>query len=377
MNRSEPPYTSVLLIDADLDRRLAMHAFLETAGFRVRAATAFDEGVLVCAQWAPDVIVLGACADRAGAQSCLGRLREQSVAAALLWCVVPEGLEHCSTAELAALGADDCIRWPASRSELAWRVRAAASWKKAPFSERTDLLRFQVEELLRLQRQREQTLALLIHDMKNPLAGVISNVEYLCSVLDDSPAGDPELPSCAQDIVQASRRLYRMVQSLLDVSQSEDGLLPLDPRSIPVRGLLQDARVSCRARLRDRSIELTLRCPSEPMELVADYDMLLRLLANLIDNAIAATPNGGEIELSAELQPDAIVLGVHDQGRGMAADDRARLQQPAAPEQRKARVRRGLGLQACRVLAEAHAGTLTVHEHQPCGTSVCVRLPRS
>lgn len=373
MTSGESPSERVLLVVADLDRRLAMHAFLETAGYDVKVSAA-EQAASAIRQTAPALLIVDATDDADSASDMLRNLCEQQLPAVL--CVV-HARETDMQERAQAFGVDDCAPWPLSRAEFLWRVRSLLRWQAEAAADSGALLRIQMAELLQLGRQREQTLALLIHDMKNPLSGVISNVEYLRTAVGEVANVDPEVPSCAMDILQGSKRLYRMVQSLLDVNQSEDGLLAVDLQRIAVRDLLEVAHSTCRARLRDKDIQLVLRCPEQPLELEADHDMLVRLLANLLDNAITATPNGGTIELNAAENSTMIELRVIDQGPSLAPADSARLQGPGSVlPLRNTRVRRGLGLRACRVLAEAHGGRISLEEHAPRGATVCVQLPR-
>jgi two-component system, sensor histidine kinase and response regulator len=343
----------------DLDRQLAVQSFLETAGYKVSVSKS-------AASEPPALVVLDAFEGRRP-------VPEHGASATLA--LVP-ARETDTQAQARALGVDDCAAWPLGRAEFLCRVRALLRWKVDPAADSGRLLRLQMDEIMQLQRQREQTLALLVHDMKNPLSGVISNVEYLRTGISDLTKHDPELPGCADDILQGARRLYRMVQSLLDVNQSEDGLLSLDPQPIEVRSLLETAHATCRARLRDKDIELSVSYPEHSLVLSVDHDMMVRLLANLLDNAITATPHGGKIGLSANEHAHTIELRVSDQGPSLPAAERARLSQPEpALPLRNTRVRRGLGLRSCRVLAEAHGGKLSLEEHAPRGATVCVQLP--
>jgi len=375
MSSGESPKEHVLLLAADIDRRLALHAFLETAGYTVRASQSADA---VIAPPAPDLVVLDATEDHEAARDTLRRLRaQQSESDPTVLCVVSAQAGDDMEAQARALGAHDCAPWPLGRAEFLWRVRCVLRWRAEGAADGGGLARIQVAELLQVQRQREQTLSLLIHDMKNPLSGVISNVEYLRTAVSELPTIDPELPSCAMDILQGSRRLYRMVQSLLDINQSEDGLLAVNLQRVDVRELLEAAHSTCRARLRDKDMQLVVSCPEQPLDLLADHDMLVRLLANLLDNAITATSNGGTIELSAAEKAGMIELRVKDQGPSLPVSERARLQRESHTPLRNSRARRGLGLRACRVLAEAHGGKLSLEEHPPRGATVCVQLPRA
>lgn len=375
MSAGESPSKRVLLVVADIDRRLALQAFLETAGYDVRVSQSIEQACSTIAGFSPALILLDATEDSEPAQDTIGRLREEASASnAVVLCVV--NAQAGDLHERArALGVDDCVPWPIGRAEFLWRVKSLLRWKEEGAADGGSLTRIQLAELLAVQQQRELTLSLLVHDMKNPLSGVISNVEYLRSAVSELPAIDPELPSCAMDIVQGSRRLYRMVQSLLDINQSEDGLLAVDLQRVDVRELLDAAHSTCRARLRDKDMQLVMSYPEHKLELLADHDMLVRLLANLLDNAISATSSGGMIELSAEEKPGWIELRVKDQGQSFPASERVRLQRESMAPQRSSRARRGLGLRACRVLAEAHGGKLSLEEHAPRGATVCVQLP--
>jgi signal transduction histidine kinase len=152
--------------------------------------------------------------------------------------------------------------------------------------------------------------------------------------------------------------------------------LAIDPQRVQLVELLELAHRTCRARLRDKNIQLVISCPPHPLELEVDVEMMVRLLANLIDNAISATPNGGTIQLDALEQPRSIELRVTDQGSTFSAPERARLAEAPHASSRKARVKRGLGLRACRVLAEAHGGKISVADGTKQGATVCVQLPR-
>ncbi|HET8937622.1 MAG TPA: ATP-binding protein [Polyangiales bacterium] len=373
MTSGDSPSERVLLVVADLDRRLAMHAFLETAGYDVKVSTV-EQASSAVTHAAPALVIADAADDAVSVSDMLRTMREQQLPAVL--CVV-HARETDMQEQARVFGVDDCSSWPLSRAEFLWRVRSLLRWKREAAADSGALSRIQIDELLQLGRQREQTLALLIHDMKNPLSGVISNVEYLRTAVGEVPNLDPEVPGCAMDILQGSKRLYRMVQSLLDVNQSEHGLLAVDLQRIAVRDLLEVAHSTCRARLRDKAIKLVLICPEQRLELDADHDMLVRLLANLLDNAITATPNGGSIELRATENNGNVELRVIDQGPSLPPADRARLQNAeSAMPLRNTRVRRGLGLRACRVLVEAHGGRISLEEHAPRGATVCVQLPR-
>ena len=108
--------------------------------------------------------------------------------------------------------------------------------------------------------------------------------------------------------------------------------------------------------------------------------MLVRLLANLLDNAIVAAPSGTRVELALRTDNGALELRFSDSGPSVPVEDRALLL-TEAPSMRpcdgtlRPRARRGLGLRACRVLTEAHGGRIWIEDRQPQGATIAVRLP--
>jgi K+-sensing histidine kinase KdpD len=261
-----------------------------------------------------------------------------------------------------------------------WRVRALLRQRREAEAgqggQAQSLLRVQCDELLWLSRRREEALSLLVHDMKNPLSGVISNAEYLST----SQGLDADQLGCAQDILQASRRLHRMVLSLLDVAQSEDGQLRPVHKPIVVSELIDETHAACSARLRDKNVRFEVTGADPGLVLAGDHDMLLRLLANLLDNAAVAAPSGTTVELRVAREGQALELRFSDLGPSVPPAERAALLSEMPPvrtaqDAPRHRGRRGLGLRACRVLVEAHGGRIWVEDRLPRGATIGVRLP--
>lgn len=367
-----------LLIASDRkEQRAQLQAFLESADYGVESVDSAAAAVR-CRVRQFDLVVLDVAGASEDVRALVGHIRESPLAADSAILLTLDEVAHDSDAHALQLGADDCMAWSAARSELVWRVRSLLRYRAAGLrGDHAQLLRMQREELLRLSRQREETLSLLVHDMKNPLSGVISNAEYLST----SDGQDEDQVACAQDILQASRRLHRMVLSLLDVNQSEDGKLHPMWKPIVVRELIDETHAACSARLRDKRVVLEVQCPDPGLTLSGDRDMLVRLLANLLDNAIVAAPSGSKVELQVRADNAAIELRVSDSGPSVPVAERAQLMAEAPPLRAcdgslRPRARRGLGLRACRVLTEAHGGKIWIEDRSPQGATLAVRLPR-
>jgi signal transduction histidine kinase len=371
----------VLVVCEQPASRELVEQLLDGTAYEVRGARPGESALTTIAQTRPHVVLFDGRGAEEATAATLQRSRELPEGRAAV-CVYVIDAQDGKPAAISCrraleLGADDCLLRPLDRSELVLCLDAFIA------SDRIDArdvrmiaaLRSQRDELLRQQRRREETTALLVHDMKNPLAGVISNAEFLMS----APELDAEQRECAQDIVQASRRLHRMVLSVLDISHSQHGALEPRPTRLEVSELLRETERLCWLRLRDKDLTLTMQLAAERAFIDGDRDMLLRLLANLLDNAIRAAPIGSMIALCMTNEPSWIELSISDHGPRISEHDCALLFEHYAIgtlQDPRSRPRRNLGLRACRVLAEAHGGQVWAEQRAEQGATLCVRLPR-
>lgn len=366
----------VLVVCEQSGPRELIEQLLDGSAYQVRASRPGEPALTTFAQTRPHVIVFDGSGAEDTTVATLQRVRElpDGRTTGCVCVIDAQDAAAVSCRRALELGADDYLQRPLQRNELLLCLDALTGAERLE-SRAVAALRAQRDELLRQQRRREETTALLVHDMKNPLAGVISNAEFLMS----APELDREQRECAQDIVQASRRLHRMVLSVLDVSHSEHGALEPRPARLDLHDLLRETKRLCWLRLRDKDLALHMELPDERAFIDGDRDMLLRLLANLLDNAIRAAPIGSTIELRMTSEPSWVELSISDAGPSISAHDRALLFEHyaiGAIEDPRSRPRRNLGMRACRVLVEAHGGQIWAEERAEQGATLCVRLPR-
>lgn len=231
-------------------------------------------------------------------------------------------------------------------------------------------------ELLRVQQQKDELSALLVHDLKSPLNGVFLLVRALLR----SPRLDQEERESLEMIRASCDAIQRMVMNLLDISRREDGqLVPRLARVDTAALLAEIAReMGVQAGQQQQTIDVVIG--EGDLHASCDRDMMRRVLENLVDNGLRFTPRGAALTLEAIDRGEGVELRVSDLGPGVPDGYRERIFDKyvqVAGATGGGRAGRGLGLVFCRMAAEAHGGRIWVQPNEPRGATFCVRLPRT
>lgn len=232
-----------------------------------------------------------------------------------------------------------------------------------------------ITERKNLETLRNDLISMIYHDLRSPLANVVSSLDVLASL--STPDPDPAMKSLLEIAMRSTERIQRLTDSLLDLNRLEAGqpvgdLKPTDPV-----GLIQEAvdAVTPIAKNKDQLVELSL--PEELPPVTADGDMIRRVLSNLLENAVKFAPAGGEICVGAREEGDDVLMWVKDNGPGIPGSERERIFDKYARLRAKEGPKGiGLGLAYCRLAVEAHKGRIWVESEPGEGSSFCFTLPR-
>ncbi|HZY42187.1 MAG TPA: ATP-binding protein [Anaerolineae bacterium] len=251
--------------------------------------------------------------------------------------------------------------------KLSTRLRAADDERTASVAARQRLTQHVVElevanqHLLEVQRLQQETVDLIVHDLRNPLHVIVNALGVLnMSVPDEVLRANAELFNLA---THNTDRMIRLIDSMLDVSRLEAGQQVLETAPTDLASLVQTVTQRVGHLITKHQLTLTVELPDLP-ELLIDADMIDRVLANLLDNAIKFTPNHGQIRVRAAQHADHIIVRVADTGRGVPPDQRRRFfERFAQASGDQARTRGfGLGLTFCRLAIEAHGGQIWIED---------------
>ena len=232
-----------------------------------------------------------------------------------------------------------------------------------------------VAELAAADRRKNEFLATLAHELRNPLAPLRHGLQLLHLAEDDAA-----IRRQAREMMERQlRQMVRLVDDLLDVSRITSKKLRLRKEPIDVAAAIQSAVETARPLMAEAEHELTVTLPPQPMYVEADLTRLAQVFVNLLHNAAKYTPAGGQIWLNAESQGGEIVVSVRDNGIGITAEHLPHLFEmfsQVTPALDRSDGGLGIGLSLVRGLVGLHGGTVAAHSAGPGqGSEFVVRLP--
>jgi signal transduction histidine kinase len=249
-------------------------------------------------------------------------------------------------------------------------------------AERTAELEASTAELSRLasqlqaaDRRKDEFLALLAHELRNPLAPIRNAV----TILRQKPSDDPDIDWCRQVIERQCDQLTRLVDDLLDISRITQGKIKLRTDPVDVAEVIRDAVETSRPLVDSQRHELIVQLPDEPIRIQGDRARLTQVIANLINNAAKYQNPRGRIELVVESEPGLVAIRIKDEGIGIPADTLSEIfelfsQGERAPDRTQDGL--GIGLSLVKNLVEMHGGRVFASSDGPGrGSEFIVRLP--
>lgn len=268
-------------------------------------------------------------------------------------------------------GGVDYITKPFQWEEVAARVRTHLELKRA-----REALGASNEQLNNVNGHLTRLIAVLAHDLRNPLSGFMN---YPAELLDGLEAGDldtDQLASTLEQMETEARAVYQLLEDLLTWGQTQLRQDTFNPESLPLRetvAVTLDTAVPLARRKR-----LTLgNAVSDDHQVLVDRAMFTAVIRNLVGNAIKFTPAGGIIVVGAEIaRPQWMEITVQDTGQGLSAERQARLfaEPYSTPGTAKERGR-GIGLVLCREFVERHGGEIRVDSAEGQGSRFRFTVP--
>jgi two-component system, sensor histidine kinase and response regulator len=373
---NDPRTADVLVVDDDPRNRKLLEEYLLGGGYRVRMAHDGGSALAMAQEKAPDLVLLDVMMpDLSGLEVCRRLKADPATRLAQVVLVTAlDGTPH--RVEGLDTGADDYIAKPVRREEFMAKVRSLLRARRllAELEEAREILAARNAKLEELEALKETLTQTLVHDLKNPLAAVLGNLELM-----ERRVEDPTLQLVRRSKA-AAWRMHQMILNLLDVGALEEGKLLLHLEPVDAAALARKAVAEMEATAASRGIALSVRGDTGGPALRGDPAVLRRVLDNLLANAFEHAPSGTTVRVSIAECDEGIEVAVSDQGPGVPESYRERIfEKFQRLEQRRTvpGANRGLGLTFCRLAVEAHGGTIWVEDAPGGGAMFRVLLPAS
>ena len=279
-------------------------------------------------------------------------------------------------------GADEYLVKPFSANELLARVNAQLTVSHLR-QQTVQAERAHAEEASRLlaaaeraTRSREETLAIVSHDLRSPLGTISAAAELLQRSLGND-ARDAQRRKHTDSIRRAVGRMNRLVGDLLDLASIDSGSLSLEPRPHTAEELLREVRETFEPQAVEKGITFQTEAASHLPPVPCDKERVLQVLGNLISNALRFTPPGGTVRVRAELEPgpECLRFSVADTGPGIPPEAQPHIFDRYWHAAQKRREGHGLGLSIAKGIVEGHGGRIQLESLPGAGTTFSFSLP--
>ena len=364
----------ILVVDDDPRNRKLLEEYLLAAGYDVRVAPDGRTALALASEQPPDLVLLDVMMpDLSGLEVCQKlkndpRTRLCQVVLVTALDGTPHRVEGLDT------GADDYIAKPVRREEFMAKVRSMlrARGLLAELEAARETLALRNAKLEELEGLKETLTQTLVHDLKNPLAAVLGNLELMERKADES------VLHLVRRSKAAAWRMHQMILNLLDIGQLEEGKLLLRPESLDAGSLARKACQEMEGGATQRGVRFELVPDETAAVLKGDAAVLRRVLDNLLANAIEHSPQGGIVRVAVTVCDEGIEISVADQGSGVPPEFREKIFEKFQRLENRTSIpgaNRGLGLTFCRLAVEAHGGTIWVDDAPGRGALFRALLP--
>ncbi len=254
-----------------------------------------------------------------------------------------------------------------TRRDMRARADVAQGVRRADTNERLQGERSDADAI---EADHSDVLAMVTHDLRTPLCGIVLNAEFLAET-----AANEAARGAADDVTLAAARMGRLLTDLLDVARVDVGSFPLTKRPHDVGAFTSQVHRAFLPTFDARGVSFGIDVPVADIVASFDHDRLMQLISNLLGNAMRFTPPGGTVSVHVESDDEHLVYVVRDDGAGIPADALPHIFERFWQRSDDSRRGLGLGLYLCRVIAQAHGGDITAQSELGVGTTMRVSLP--
>ena len=368
----------ILIVDDDERNVRLMESILRANKYDVITAYDGEEALKIVNEELPDLLLLDAMMPKVnGYEVCL-RLKKRPETQLLPIIMVTALSSLEDKVQALEIGADDFLAKPINRLELLAKMRSVLRAKSLhdEIARTKAALEEKNQELLKLEHLKDSLMQMIVHDLKNPLTGIMGNIELL--MRKGSNIEDEKREHLLLKARDSSNRLLKMIMDLLDISKLEEEKMDLQWSGFDVTEVARETLKELRGVCEVEKKTLVFENEDAPVQIHADRELIQRVIGNLLNNAIKYSPENTEIKVSIMPGQKETVVCVADQGHGIPPQYHERIFEKFAQLDAKKsghKADRGLGLTFCKMAVEAHGGRIWVESADSTGSKFSFSLP--
>lgn len=356
--------TRILVVDDDESQRFAIRKIATFGGYLVTEAKNGAGALAALAQGpVPDLVLLDLRLPDITGREVFRHMKEHDATAAIpVVFMTSHRLQTSDRVDALREGADAYLQIPIASAEVLATIRSVLRLRRAERLARESVA------------MREQILALVSRDLRNPLSAISLTGELLRRQADPGAAGD-HVRRHAGIIGRSVARMDRLVSDLADIASIQSGRLAIERAPVFASALLQECAEAHMGAAHKAGIAFTSVPPDDDVEISADRQRILQVLANLTTNAIKFTQSGGEVELAMRPEAGGVAFSVRDTGPGIPEESRAKIFDRFWQAAETADKGTGLGLSIAKAIVEAHGGRIWVDSTCGKGSTFTFTVP--
>ena len=361
---------SILMVDDNPANLQVLTSMLKQSGWRPRPVTSGQLGLQAARKEPPDLILLDVNMPEMNGYEVCKQLKADARLADIPVIFVSALGETMDKVRGFSVGGVDYITKPFQLDEVKARVTTHLELRR----QRREL-QASYEKLRESERMRDSLVHMIVHDLRSPLTAISAYLELFGQAAKEKLGAETQ--EDVANAFHATRSMIRMINGILDVSKMEAQMMKLDLRECDLVQVVGQSLDDLESLVGAR--RLAFERPAAPAGVLADHEIVLRIVQNLLANALRFTPADGEVRVGVVAEAEHMRVFVADTGPGIPPDFResifdkfVQVDGSALPRNRST----GLGLAFCKMAVEAHGGRIGVDSELGKGSNFWFTLPR-
>ncbi len=368
MNDEQP---KVLIVDDEPFNVMLLEAYLHDEGYVLLTASNGVDALRVVADTHPDLVLLDVMMpDMNGLEVC-SRLKGDDVTRFIPVVIVTSLDQKSGKISAIKAGADDFITKPVDKTELLARARSLLKIKSLH-----DQLEKKYQEVLELQSLKDNLMHMLVHDIRNPLTGLVGYLDLM--ELNMKKNEYLKIASSISKSQLLATRMGALISDIMDIARLEENKLPLHLEQVYLRGVVEGCLKEFEHAVEEKKIAVVIEEGTPGIGVVGDRVLLHRTIGNILGNGLRYSPVNGVIRLSISADAGMALLSIADEGPGIPISALDKIFDKFYQVDKKAADARsgaGLGLAFCNLVVKAHGGGIAVKNNPDRGCRFILTLP--